>query len=82
LKEFEIESNDYVQEITKNCFKFFSENYINIIDYFPEYLLANKLNCCIYAMCEYENVNDIIKFYDELFKNHNIDGGRDVFLSD
>jgi len=87
LKELESVSDEHVKQITKNCFRISPGNYADTVDYFPEYLLANKLNCSIYAMCQYETVNDIINFYDKLFKIHDIsdvyliDGGCDVFLS-
>lgn len=81
--------NGFIKSIIPGCFEVPPGNYVKDSDeYFPEYLLANSLKQSVYAICNYDTVRYIVKFYNKLLEIYNrveciylVDGGCDVLLT-
>jgi hypothetical protein len=77
----------HIKKLIDGCYEIVKGVYADHIDYFPEYKLANVLNCPIYAMTNYNTVKEICDFYDAVLNNYNeinaaymCDGGCDGIL--
>lgn len=78
----------HIKKLIDGCYEIEKGDYADHIDYFPEYKLANVLNCPIYAMTNYNTIKEICDFYDSVLNNYNeinaaymCDGGCDGLLS-
>ena len=87
MEEFSQTHPNDVQCVYKDCYRVNPGNYADDIDYFPEYLLANKLNLPVYALCNYDTVQEMKEFYEVILSGtdvdifYMVDGGCDSFLS-
>lgn len=84
----ELAEKGHIKKIIDGCYEIVKGSYADNINYFPEYKLANVLNCTIYAMTNYHSVKEICDFYDAVLNNYHkiddvymCDGGCDALLS-
>lgn len=90
LKNLSKSNSTKVITLSQGCFEINPGSYADDVHYFPEYLLANQLDCPVYAICDFDTVDLIICAYASILEKNQIqtvdtfylvDGGCDVLLT-